>query len=89
MRRSFTDYAQAAIQANTLFFVLESLAIFFLNLCVVAILWLGATASEGALWRSGTCTALTEYAVLILFYVMMGPDGPHAPAPGQGLSGAD
>ena len=47
MRRSFTDYAQAAIQANTLFFVLESLAIFFLNLCVVAILWLGATASEG------------------------------------------
>lgn len=54
MRRSFTDYAQAAIQANTLFFVLESLAIFFLNLCVVAILWLGATASEGALWRSGT-----------------------------------
>lgn len=38
MRRSFTDYAQAAIQANTLFFVLESLAIFFLNLCVVAIL---------------------------------------------------
>ncbi|MFQ9412490.1 MAG: hypothetical protein ACLR1T_17680 [Evtepia gabavorous] len=54
MRRSFTDYAQAAIQANTLFFVLESLAIFFLNLCVVAILWLGATASAGALWRSGT-----------------------------------
>lgn len=71
MRRSFTDYAQAAIQANTLFFVLESLAIFFLNLCVVAILWLGGNRIGGGFMEIGDITALTEYAVLILFYVMM------------------
>lgn len=66
MRRSFTDYAQAAIQANTLFFVLESLAIFFLNLCVVAILWLGGNRIGGGFMEIGDITALTEYAVLIL-----------------------
>jgi len=64
MRRSFTDYAQAAIQANTLFFVLESLAIFFLNLCVVAILWLGGNRIGGGFMEIGDITALTEYAVL-------------------------
>ena len=59
MRRSFTDYAQAAIQANTLFFVLESLAIFFLNLCVVAILWLGGNRIGGGFMEIGDITALT------------------------------
>lgn len=52
-------------------FVLESLAIFFLNLCVVAILWLGGNRIGGGFMEIGDITALTEYAVLILFYVMM------------------
>ena len=71
MRRSFTDYAQAAVQANTLFFALESLAMLVMNLCIVGILWLGGNRIGAGAMEIGDITALTEYAILILFYVIM------------------
>lgn len=71
MRRSFEDYAESAIRANRLFFGLESMAIFFLNICIVGILWLGVNRIGAGYMQIGDITALTEYAVLILFYVIM------------------
>ena len=41
MRKSFEDYAETSISANLLFAGLESTAFFVINICIVAILWLG------------------------------------------------
>lgn len=71
MRRSFEDYAASAIRANRLFFALESLAMFVMNICIVAILWLGGNRIGAGVMEIGDITALTEYAILILFYVIM------------------
>lgn len=71
MRRSFEDYAVSSIRANRLFFGLESMAMFVINLCVVGILWLGGNRIGAGVMKIGDITALTEYAVLILFYVIM------------------
>lgn len=71
MRRSFEDYAVSAIRANRLFFGLESLAMFVMNVCIVSILWLGGNRIGAGRMEIGDITALTEYAILILFYVIM------------------
>ncbi|MGL5972968.1 MAG: ABC transporter ATP-binding protein [Oscillospiraceae bacterium] len=71
MRSTFTGYAQSAIRANRLFFGLESVAIFVINICIVAILWLGGNRVGTGNMQIGDIIALTEYAALILFYVIM------------------
>ncbi|MCO7121844.1 ABC transporter ATP-binding protein/permease [Ihubacter massiliensis] len=71
MRRSFEDYAESAIRANRLFFALESLAFFTMNICIVSILWLGGNRIGAGMMEIGDITALTEYALLILFYLIM------------------
>lgn len=71
MKRSFEDYAVSAIRANRLFFGLESMAMFVMNICVVGILWIGGNRIGAGLMKMGDITALTEYAILILFYVIM------------------
>lgn len=71
LRKSFEDYAASSIQANRLFVGLESLALLVINLCIVAILWLGADQIGAGYMKIGDITAVTEYAILILFYVMM------------------
>ena len=71
MRRSFEDYAQSAIQANRLFVGLESAALFAINLCIVLILWLGGNRIGAGYMEIGDITALTQYAVMILFYIIM------------------
>lgn len=71
MRHSFADYAQSAIAAMRLFCGLESLAMFVMNICIVGILWLGGNRIGTGQMQIGDITALTEYAILILFYVIM------------------
>ena len=71
LRHAFEQYATASIEACTLFFVLDSLAVFFLNICIVAILWIGGNRIGLGLMEIGDITALTEYSVLILYYVIM------------------
>ncbi len=71
MRKSFEDYAESSIRANRLFVGLESLAMLAINLCIVAILWQGADRVGAGFMEIGDITALTEYAILILFYVIM------------------
>ena len=71
MRRSFEDYAETAVSANLLFAGLESAAFFVINICIVAILWLGGNRIGAGVMEIGDITALTEYSILILFYIIM------------------
>ncbi len=71
MHASFEQYAEASIQANRLFAGLESAAILAINLTIVAILWLGSGRVGSGAMAIGDITAVTEYAIMILFYVIM------------------
>ena len=71
MRKSFEDYAETSIRANLLFAGLESTAFFVINICIVAILWFGGNRIGAGYMQIGDITALTEYSILILFYIIM------------------
>ena len=71
MKKSFEDYAESAIKANRLFAGLDSLAFLAINLCIVAILWIGGNRVGAGFMEIGDITAVTEYAILILYYLIM------------------
>ena len=71
MRKSFEEYAVTSVSANLLFAGLESTAFFVINICIVAILWLGGNRIGAGFMEIGDITALTEYSILILFYIIM------------------
>lgn len=71
MKKSFSDYAQAAIRTNQLFAGLDSISYFVVNICIVFILWIGGNQIGLGKMEIGDITALTEYTILILFYIMM------------------
>ncbi len=71
MKKSFEDYAESAIKANRLFAGLDSLSFLAINLCIVAILWIGGNRVGAGFMEIGDITAVTEYAILILFYLIM------------------
>lgn len=71
MRKTFEDYAESSIQANMLFAGLDVAAFTVINLCIVLILWLGGNRIGHGFMQIGDITALTEYAILILFYIIM------------------
>lgn len=70
MDDAFRTYAQTSIKANRRFACLDGLS-FFINVFIVAIYFLsGAEISAGNL-QIGDITALIEYAILVLFFLMM------------------
>ena len=71
MRKTFEDYAETAVSANLLFAGLESTAFFVINIAIVAILWIGGKRIGAGFIEIGAITALTEYSILILFYIIM------------------
>lgn len=71
LKKSFSDYAESAIRANRLFAALDSLAMLSINLCIVAILYLGGNYVGSGTMSIGDITAVTEYAIWILFYIIM------------------
>ena len=71
MKNSFEDYAQSSIKANRLFAGLDSLALLVINIAIIAILWIGGNRIGAGFMEIGDITALTEYAILILFYIVM------------------
>ncbi len=71
MTETFSDYAQTAIRANRCFSCLDGFSFFFVNLFIVVIYCLsGREISIGNL-QIGDITALIEYAMLVLFFLMM------------------
>ena len=71
LNRTFSDYADSAIRANRLFAALDSIANVSINLTVVAILYIGGNLTGAGAMEIGGITAVTEYAIWILFYIMM------------------
>ena len=71
LNRTFSDYADSAIRANRLFAALDSIANVSINLTVVAILYIGGNLTGAGVMEIGGITAVTEYAIWILFYIMM------------------
>lgn len=71
MTGSFADYAATSIKANRLFANLDGLSFFCINFFVVVVYWLsGAHISSGNL-QIGDITAVIEYAMMVLFFLMM------------------
>lgn len=71
LKKSFEDYAESSIKANRLFAGLESVALLAINLCIVLILWMGGNRIGAGFMEIGDITALTQYAIMILFYIIM------------------
>lgn len=71
MKKTFEEYAESSIQANRLFAGLDCLATVTINFCIVAVLYFGGNRVGAGEMNIGDITAITEYAVWILFYVMM------------------
>lgn len=67
----FTSYADRAIKVNLLFAGLDCSAFFFMNIAEVAVLWLGGNCVGAHAMQIASVSAVLEYAMLILFFVMM------------------
>lgn len=71
MGKSFEDYAKSAITTNRLFAGLDIFALVVINLTVVLITWIGGNRVGSGFMQIGDITAVIEYAILILFYIIM------------------
>ncbi len=67
----FTSYADRAIKVNLLFAGLDCSAFFFMNIAEVAVLWLGGNRVGAHAMQIASVSAVLEYAMLNLFFVMM------------------
>ena len=67
----FSDYAANAIKVNHLFVGLDSSSFFLMNIAEVAVLWVGGNRVGVHAMQIGSISAVLEYAILILFFVMM------------------
>lgn len=71
MAESFSNYADTSIRANRRFANLDGLSFFCINFFVVTVYWLsGGRISAGHL-KIGDITAVIEYAMMVLFFLMM------------------
>lgn len=71
LKQTFWDYADSSIQANYLFAGLDCLATVVINLVIVGVLYFGGNAVGIGNMEIGDITAVSEYAIWILLYVMM------------------
>lgn len=71
MKGVFGDYADVSITVNRLFAGLESTALLAINLIIVAVLYIGGNRIGAGFMEIGDITAITEYAIMILFYLIM------------------
>ena len=67
----FSRYANAAIKVNWLFAGLDCSAFFLMNIAEVAVLWFGGNRVGAHAMEIGSISAVLEYAMLILFFIMM------------------
>ena len=71
MTGSFADYAATSIKANRLFANLDGLSFFCINFFVVVVYWLSGGQISSGLFQIGDITAVIEYAMMMLFFLMM------------------
>ena len=69
--KAFEDYANTSIKTNQMFANLDGLSFLSINLFVVIIYWISGARITAGYFQIGDITALIEYAMLALFYLMM------------------
>ena len=68
---SFDQYAKSAIRVNLVFAVADCMTFFLMNVVEVLVIWMGADRVGAHAMQIGSISALTEYAILIMFFMMM------------------
>ena len=66
----FSDYASSAIKVNMMFAGVDAASFFLMNIAEVAVLWLGGNRVGAHAMEIASISAVLEYAMLILFYIM-------------------
>ena len=69
--RAYRDYADTMIRLNKLFAVVNPAVWLLVGLCMAAVVWLGGTLAVGGRLEVGQITAVAEYAILTLSYLIM------------------
>ncbi len=69
--KSFSDYANTAIKTNKLFASLDGLSFLSINIFMVMVYWISGGSISAGRYQIGDITAITEYALLILYFLMM------------------
>lgn len=68
--RVFEDYAQNAIRVNYVFSGLDCSCFFVMNMVEVCVIWLGGNRVGAHAIQIASISAVLEYAILILFFIM-------------------
>lgn len=68
---SFSDYAKTSIKANRIFAGLDGLSFFAINIFVVIVYSLSGFRVTAGAFQIGDITAIIEYALMALFYLIM------------------
>ncbi len=69
--KSFSNYAETAIKVNRKFAHLDGISFMFINAFVVAVYWLSGGQISAGKFQIGDITAIIQYAMLVLFFLMM------------------
>lgn len=67
----FSSYAGTAIKTNKMFANLDGLSFFAVNIFIIIVYWTSGFRIELGHFQIGDITAIIEYALLILFFLMM------------------
>ena len=68
---TFTEYASNAIRVNVVFALTDSMTFFLMNVVEATIMWFGADRVGAHAMQIGSISALIEYAMLIMIFMMM------------------
>ncbi len=71
LNAAFRDYKTTSVKANKMFAGLDGLTNFSINLFVVLVYWLSGSRIVSGVFGVGDITAIIEYAIMVLFSVMM------------------
>lgn len=71
LNKTFVDYAANAIRVNMLFSIVDCATFFLMNVVEALVMWMGADRVGAGAMQIGSISALLEYAMLILFFMMM------------------
>ena len=67
----FSRYANAAIRVNLIFAGVDCFSFCLMNIAEVLLMWLGGNRVGAHAMEIGSISACVEYAMLIMFYIMM------------------
>lgn len=71
LNSEFQSYAKTAIQVNKRFAILDNLSFFAINVFVILVYYLSGARITAGHFQIGDITAIIEYAMMALFFLMM------------------